>query len=543
MVRKYLRFLWGLRKFIQERSTPEEAIALAKEKVRDRIQHREENFLNFVERGVYGNPNSPYLRLLQPRKIALQDIQKRVGTDGLEPTLDFLRQEGVYYTVAEYKGMQDVVRNGLKFRAKESEFDNPFLSAAYEVRSGATRSAGTRIRIDFDYLIQRSLYDALLLSTHNALTSPIANWFPIFPGAPGINSSLRFCRIGNPPKKWFSQVDRNHLKLNWERRFGTNYIIYMTRLFGAAVQKPEYVSLNDASLVAQWAAAALNESEHCVVYTFASSAVRVCMAAREHNLNIKGAIFLVTGEPLTETKRREIESTGARAVPVYGISEAGVIAAGCDQPHSIPDHCHVYKDSIAITKHQRIFPAGDDAQIETLLFTSLLYESPKILINIEMGDTGTLTSGSCPCQMGELGFDLQIHTIGSFEKLTGEGVTFVNTDFVHIIEEVLPRQFGGESTDYQIVEEEDSTGITHLNLLVSPRVRDVDEQSVVQVFLRHLLHSDETPGSWARSGSQMWSHVGTVRVKREYPIPTKRAKILPFHVVRNLEKMKASKDS
>jgi len=146
-------------------------------------------------------------------------------------------------------------------------------------------------------------------------------------------------------------------------------------------------------------------------------------------------------------------------------------------------------------------------------------------------------------QMGELGFDLQIHTIGSFEKLTGEGVTFVNTDFVHIIEEVLPRQFGGESTDYQIVEEEDSTGITHLNLLVSPRVRDVDEQSVVQVFLRHLLHSDETPGSWARSGSQMWSHVGTVRVKREYPIPTKRAKILPFHVVRNLEKMKASKDS
>ena len=76
----------------------------------------------------------------------------------------------------------------------------------------------------------------MITSTHpvlyGCLDAPIANWFPVFPGAPGINSSLRFARIGNPPQKWFSQVDHKHLKVNWEKRWGTNYIIYMSRLMG-----------------------------------------------------------------------------------------------------------------------------------------------------------------------------------------------------------------------------------------------------------------------------------------------------------------------
>jgi len=49
----------------------------------------------------------------------------------------------------------------------------------------------------------------------------------------------------------------------------------------------------------------------------AASAVRVCIAAAEANLNLKGAKFLVTGEPLTPHKKREIESAGAIAIPVY----------------------------------------------------------------------------------------------------------------------------------------------------------------------------------------------------------------------------------
>jgi hypothetical protein len=528
-MQKYFRFLFGLRKYLKGRLTTEEALQTAKDTLRERLAHRDENFLNLAERGIYNNPTSPYLKLLAAKKIAMPDIRNWVESDGLEGALTRLRDEDVYFKVEEYKGKVDVVRGGLRFRLQEKQFDNPFLAAAYEVRSGATRSAGTRIRIDFNYLAQRSFYDAFLLNIHGALNSPIANWFPVFPGAPGINSSLRFAHIGNPPARWFTQVDKNILKVNWEKRLGTNYIIYMSRLLGVPLAKPEFVDLNNAYQVAKWASDALESHENCVVYTFASSAVRVCTAAREHNLNIKGTRFFVTGEPLSDNKKAEIEASGARAVPVYGISEAGVVAAGCDRSHGASDCCHYFKDTIAIIGYRRDVPLCD-SEVNALLFTSLLYESPKILLNVEMGDYGVLSSDSCDCDFGRLGFDQCVSEIRSYEKLTGEGVTFVDTDFIHIIENVLPQKFGGHSTDYQLIEEEDSDGITRLNLLVSPSVGDIDDAAVASTFVRCLSNAEDSPESWAQSGSQMWSQAGTLRIKRERPIPTKRAKILPFHI-------------
>jgi len=528
---KYFRFLFGLREFLNNRMTPEEALEKAEKTLRERIANRDNNFLNLMEKGVYGYSKSPYLKLLSAAKISFADIRKWVESKGLECTLKHLLDEDIYFTVDEYKGKTEVFRKGLHFRLTEREFDNPFLSTAYEVRSGATRSAGTRIRIDFTYLVQRSFYDAFVLNMHDVLTSPIANWFPIFPGAPGINSSLRFAHIGNPPKKWFTQVDKDNLKVNWEKRLGTNYIIYMGRFLGVPLAKPEFVDLNNAHKVAIWASEVLNYHQNCVVYTFASSAVRVCMAAQEYGLNIKGTKFLVTGEPLTPQKKKEIETTGARAVPIYGISEAGVVAAGCNNNHAASDHCHYFKDTIEIIDYRRRAPLCD-TEVNSLLFTSLLYESPKILLNVEMGDYGVIGTYDCSCKFGELGFDKHIGHIRSFEKLTGEGVTFVDTDFVHIIEEVLPKKFGGQSTDYQLIEEEDSCGLTQLNLMVSPDVGEIDERDVVDTFIECLKNSEDSPESWAQSGSQMWSQTGILRVKRDYPVPTKRAKILPFHILK-----------
>ena len=274
-MQKYWRFLFGLRKYLNSRLTTGEALQMANTTLRERVARRDENFLTLAAKGIYGNPASPYLKLLDAKNIAMPDMRRWVENEGLENALMRLKDEGVYFTVDEYKGKVDVVRGDLRFRLQEKQFNNPFLSTAYEVRSGATRSAGTRIRIDFDYLKQRSFYDAFILNIHGALNSPIANWFPVFPGAPGINSSLRFAHIGNPPKKWFTQVDKNILKVNWEKRLGTNYIIYMSRFFGAPLAKPEFVDLNNAYQVAKWASEMLESNENCVVYTFASSAVRV----------------------------------------------------------------------------------------------------------------------------------------------------------------------------------------------------------------------------------------------------------------------------
>src|SRR6266540_2843394 len=493
-MRKYQKFLLGLIKYMNGRMSPQEAIGIAELLLKERVAKREENFLNLVRKSIFEYPKSPYLKLLDPKKIRYADLKKWIEQDGLERSLVELQREGVFFTVEEFKGKAEVSRNGHRFLVKEKEFDNPFISAAYEVKSGATRSAGTRIRIDYDYLVQRSFYDAFILNLHGALTSPIANWFPVFPGAPGINSSLRFARIGNPPKKWFTQVEKSHLKVNWEKRLGTNYIIYISRVLGVPMAKPELVDLNNAFKVAKWASTMLDRHESCVIYTFASSAVRVCIAAREHNLNIKGTRFFVTGEPLTPQKKREIESMGTIAVPIYGISEAGVVAAGC--PHSYPesDHCHYFKDTIAMTGYRRKAPLSD-TEVNALLFTSLLYESPKILLNVEMGDYGMIEKRSCTCNFNTLGFDMHVSNIGSFEKLTGEGVTFVNTDFVRIIEEIMPKAFGGVSTDYQLVEEESTKGLTYLNLLISPRLGTVDETAAIALFLKHLKNADDSPES------------------------------------------------
>ncbi|MBD3314149.1 MAG: hypothetical protein GF344_00040 [Chitinivibrionales bacterium] len=532
-MRKYVRFMVGLHKFFNSRLEPHEAIERARELLRKRIEKREENFLTIVRKGVFGYHRSPYIRLLRARNIGYEDIRRWTENEGVEYTLQRLLQEGVYFTVDEFKGKAPVERDGTRFTCRESQFDNPFLSTAYEVRSGATRSVGTRVRIDFDYLVQRSLYDAFLLDAHGALTAPIANWFPLFPGAPGINSSLRFTHIGNPPRRWFSQVDRAQVKVNWEKRWGTELIFRAARLYKVPLARAEYASLNYAHQVAKWVDSALQEHDHCVVYTFATSAVRVCMAAQEAGLNVRGARFFVTGETLTAQKKREIEAAGARAVPVYGISEAGVIAAGCGEETTEDgcDDCHLYKDTMAVISHPHQVPHFD-CLVNSFLFTTLLYESPKLLLNVGMGDYGNVSTCKGACGFSQLGFDTHLSAIRSYEKLTGEGVTFVDTDFIRILEHDLPARFGGRSTDYQLVEEEDAKGLNRYRLLVSPRVGEVNESKVVGTFIELLKSAQQSPESWAQSGSEMWSQARTIRIKREFPLSTPSGKILPFHIAK-----------
>jgi hypothetical protein len=529
-MRKYIRFIDGFRRFHKVRMQPEEAAAKARTFIRKRVESREENFLNLVEKGIFNYPRSPYLKLLDPKKISFADLRTWVSRDGLEGALRTLEDEGVYFNVEEFKGRVPVRRNGVGFQCNEKMFDNPFVSQVYEVRSGATRSAGTRVRIDFDYLHQRSLYDALLLDIHGCLHAPVANWFPVFPGAPGINSSLRFAHIGNPARRWFSQVDEKKLKIGWEKKWGKKLIYLLSRIYGNPLAAAEFVDLNQAHKVAEWVSEMLKEHPRCVVYTFAASAARICMAAAEANLSIKGAKFLVTGEPLTPQKRYEIEAAGASAVPVYGISEAGVIAAGCNGSFEASDHCHLYKDTTAIIPHECQVPYTG-ATVRSYLFTNILYESPKILLNADMGDYGDLTRGTCDCGFGEVGFDTYLSGIRSYEKLTGEGVTFVNTDFVWIIEKKLPEMFGGKSTDYQLVEGEGHNGIPQLRLLVSPRVGSIDEDRIVETFLRFLKGAEAQ--SWGEAGTVMWSQSGALRVVREVPMATASGKILPFYLLKS----------
>jgi len=287
---------------------------------------------------------------------------------------------------------------------------------------------------------------------------------------------------------------------------------------------PEYVATDDAWIVARWMADSKREDGGCWLATYPSAAVRVCRAAREKGLDISGSTFYIVGEPVTEAKRKEIESTGARVWPGYAFIEAGFVGHGCLNPVA-PDEVHLYRESLALIQHQREVPHAA-VSVDAFLFTSLLPSAPKILLNVENGDWGIIENRSCGCKYEQLGLTDHIYNIRGFDKLTSEGMTFVGTDFLRILEEVLPARFGGSSTDYQLVEEEDESGQTRMSLVVSPEVGAIDEAELVETVLSELGQGRDIK----RLMGQMLSQAGTFRVKRMHPLVTARGKLLPLHI-------------
>jgi hypothetical protein len=165
--------------------------------------------------------------------------------------------------------------------------------------------------------------------------------------------------------------------------------------------------------------------------------------------------------------------------------------------------------------------------VEALLFTSLLPTAPKVLLNVESGDSALLERRDCGCRMGALGLCTHLSQIQSFEKLSGEGMTFAQTDLLRVLEDVLPERFGGTSADYRVLEQEGEHGILRLFLLISPRVGPLDDRAVRETFLRELGQIGGSEADMAR----LWQQAGTVEIRREWPVATRAGKVLPFHVL------------
>ena len=87
--------------------------------------------------------------------------------------------------------------------------------------------------------------------------------------------------------------------------------------------------------------------------------------------------------------------------------------------------------------------------------------------------------------------------------------------------------------DSQLVEHEDARGLTQLQLLVSPRVGSINENAVLGAFLVLLKTAEDSPESWAQSGTEMWKQSKMVRITRDSPIATASGKILPFYLQKN----------
>ena len=447
-----------------------------------------------------------------------------VHSDGIESTLHTLRKAGVYASIEEFKGKKELVRGTKVFKFKESDFVNPLVSRHLEASSSGTRSARTRTDYDFDFLTEGwACSDAVRFDAYELTRVPLAMWIPILPGC-GPAWLLSLTKGDCTPVRWFSPVEKAGIQPSLRSRMGNNYIVHAGRAFGAKLPIPEYVAPSDASMVARWMADTVQQSGGCCLGTYTSLAVRVCQAARTNGIDIRGAVFIVGGEPITAAKRREIESAGAVLYPEYTFMEAGLVGYGCTNPNAV-DEVHLAMDTVALVQYPRQVQHAETT-VDAFLFTTLLPSAPRIMLNVESGDYGVIEDRQCGCKFQELGLTRHLHTIRGFDKLSGEGVTFVGTDMVRILESLLPARFGGSSTDYQMIEEEDERVQTRISICVSPDVGELDEAEVIRTILDGLAKSTDARRMMAR----IWSDANTLRVIRQQPIMTAMGKVLPLHI-------------
>ena len=490
------------------------------------IRRRSASFLKMLEHAVFAVPSSPYRRLLEHADVGMPDLRRSVEEKGVDGTLSDLHAAGVYLTLGEFKGRTPVIRDGLTIETRTRDFDNPLSGRHFVSQTGGSRSSGTRIYVDLAHYEQDAVYDYLFAEAFDLLDRPWGSWRPTPPHGAGIKSHLSRAKLGRRSVTWFSQ---NRLRLRsraWKHALLMETVFLGSLLAGRPLTRPRHVPLSEAWRVAAWLEECRAAGSPALLNTNAASGVRVAMAALERGMSIGGSLFRLGGEPFTDAKAAVLKSAGVRWASHYTMGETGRIAVACPRGEAVDD-AHILEDKIAVIQKPR--RGGSGAPAPVMVYTTLGGVTPKLMLNVESDDYGFLVRRSCGCLLGEIGYDLHIRDIRSWEKLTSEGMNFLGTDLLQLVEAVLPARFGGSPTDYQFLEEEER-GLPKVTLLVSPRVGDVDDDALVGAVLSFL---DHTPGSQDDYGDR-WREGETLRVRREEPIATGASKVLALHTTRKV---------
>jgi hypothetical protein len=518
-VRMFARFAGGLRGFLEQKLTLEDC----RRKLEESLRRREESFLLLVERGIFGNFRNPYRSLLEWAGIALEDLRSLVRKEGIEGSLEKLFDAGVYLNLDEFKGIQPIVRNGLII--PRANCDNPLLARHFEGCTGGSRGVERRLIIDFDAIAHDAVSNGLFLQGRGLMNRPAALWRPVPPGASGLKRCLIHAKLGIPVERWFTQN-------KWDIRTGplksylfTSYAVYGSRLYGSPLPVPEYTPALEALRVARWLARKKGEGTPAFLDTNVSSGIRTCQAATEAGLDIGDSFLRLGGEPLTEVKARLVAGTGCQVGCHYSMSETGPIGVCCGDAQWA-DEVHLLSEKIALIRRQKPLDSGYNAL--PFYLTTLLPQSPKIMLNVDSGDYGEVEVRRCGCPLEHAGLHIHLHNIRSYEKLTSEGMHFLGGDILKLVEEVLPKAYGGGPMDYQFVEQ-DRGGLPEISVMVSPRLGAIEESQLIETIIDFL-------GARSRGERMMaerWAQARTLKMVRRNPLSTGSAKTLALHVIRN----------
>jgi len=485
----------------------------AQHRLKLRFEQREKHFLELLKQLSSRSSASPYSRLLADCGFESGDSDRLLREEGVEGALSTLFRQGVYLTGDEFKGRVPVLRGSLKFTVDPSSLLNPASVVHGISKSSGSRGAATPVPIDLAFIEDHAINTHLALQAHGG-----RDWVHAHFGVPGgtaVTNPLEFAKGGKPPARWFTPVHPASPGLHYRYRWGSRAMWLGRRLAGVPMPGPSLAALNDLAPVVSWMSEVLARGLIPHIWTFASTAVLIC--------EISEARFTAGGEPTTRSRREAVEASGAVLLPRMGATETDILAYACEQ-HQSPDDMHFFDDRHALIQAGTDGPEGLPPQ--AILLTSLLKTAPVVLFNVCMGDQANVTRRSCDCPLDELGWHIHLSQVRSFEKLTAGGLQFLDLDVIRVLEDVLPRRFGGTPLDYQIVERSDRPGSrAQIQLILSPDLGELNSDEVLNTFLEAL-----GGGSEGEKFMELQLRDGmVVEVIRQRPLQTTSGKILHLH--------------
>lgn len=496
--------------------------AAAERELGPALAHRAASFLAVLRDAVYARPESPYRRLLEHAGVEHGDVEVLVATHGVEGALERLHAEGVRVSLDEFKGRTPVRRGTLEFAVAPEDFDNPLAVRDLRGTSGGSGGAARRVFVDLAQIRRDAAHLLRFLDAAGVGGRPVGQWQPLPPALPGVHHALQFAQLGRGTDRWFTPIP---VRDTSARSAGFLALTMgVLRTSGLRVGWPRHVPLTEPGPVVEWIGAAVRSGRPPFVNTTSSGAVRVCQEAGRRRAEISGTVFRLGGEPFTHARARVLGDAGCEGFAFYQMAETGRIGIPC-AARTDPDEVHLLEDKLAAIR--RTVDARGARIEDVLVLTTVWRRSPKLLLNVETDDTAILERRECGCGVGADGPSVHLRRIRSYEKLTGEGMTFTMAFVLRLVEEVLPGRFGGAPTDYQLVEDRSGT-LTRVDVLAGPRLGPLDEAAVSDAAYAALGESGEGAALMAR----LWRDAGAVRVVRREPHATPRGKILPVHVIR-----------
>jgi len=486
----------------------------------ERLDQRETNFLAVARHRIYNNPESPYRVLLALAGCEYEDLEALVTKEGVEGALQRLYLHGVYFTVDEFRGNSLVRRGGKTFEVTSAQFRNPSVTSHIMAQTSGSRGRGTQAPVDLALVREHAVDLFLDFEARGGLDWVRAVWS--VPGAGALRRMIGYSLCGAAPARWFSLVDPSAPGLHPRYFWSSRALRWAGLLAGSSLPLPVAVSLRDPMPIVRWMVEVIKSGRIPHLYAYASCAVRVCQAALDSGMELRGAQFMTGGEPTTTARLAVIRRVGAAAQIHYGAQEAGGLGRSCLMPEFVDD-VHFLEDRYALV--QRDIGGRSNLLPQTLLISTLLPRARLVLLNVSLGDQATVVKRHCGCPLEKLGLKTHLHTIRSFEKLTAGGVTFLDTDVIRVLEDVLPARFGGAPTDFQLVDESTGDGVPRVRLLVNPRLGPLDSDAVRQAFLEGIGEGSGVE----RVMMLTWRDAGLPIVEREAPKLTGGGKIQHVH--------------